>query len=70
MQGLLEQQAAKLLGDAQRWSELTGRFPLGRLAEPSEIAELALFCSSPLCSYLSGSVINVEGGQMFATASK
>jgi NAD(P)-dependent dehydrogenase (short-subunit alcohol dehydrogenase family) len=70
MQGLLEQQAAKLLGDAQRWSELTGRFPLGRLAEPSEIAELAMFCSSPLCGYLSGSVINVEGGQMFATASK
>ncbi len=70
MQGLLEQQAAKLLGDAARWSELTGRYPLGRLAEPSEIAELAVFCSSPLCSYLSGSVINVEGGQMFATATK
>jgi NAD(P)-dependent dehydrogenase (short-subunit alcohol dehydrogenase family) len=66
MQGLLEQQAAKLLGDAARWHELTGRYPLGRLAEPSEIAELAVFCSSPLCSYLSGSVINVEGGQMFA----
>lgn len=70
MQGLLEQQAAKLLGDARRWSELTGRYPLGRLAEPSEIAELAVFCSSPLCSYLSGSVINVEGGQMFATTQK
>jgi 3-oxoacyl-[acyl-carrier protein] reductase len=68
MQGLLEQQASKLLGDAQRWRELTGRYPMGRLAEPSEIAELAMFCSSPLCSYLSGSVINVEGGQMFATS--
>ena len=70
MQGLLEQQAQQLLGDAKRWSELTGRYPLGRLAEPSEIAELAVFCSSPLCGYLSGSVINVEGGQMFATTSK
>ncbi len=68
MQGLLEQQATKLLGDAARWRELTGRYPLGRLAEPSEIAELAVFCSSPLCSYLSGSVINVEGGQMYATS--
>ncbi len=68
MQGLLEQQASKLLGDAQRWRELTGRYPMGRLAEPSEMAELAVFCSSPLCSYLSGSVINVEGGQMFATS--
>ena len=70
MQGLLEQQAAKLLGDAARWRELTGRYPMGRLAEPSEIAELAVFCSSPLCSYLSGSVINVEGGQMYATSAK
>jgi NAD(P)-dependent dehydrogenase (short-subunit alcohol dehydrogenase family) len=70
MQGLLEQQAAKLLGDAQRWRELTGRYPMGRLAEPDEIAELAVFCSSPLCSYLSGSVINVEGGQMYATSAK
>jgi 3-oxoacyl-[acyl-carrier protein] reductase len=68
MQGLLEQQAAQRLGDAKRWQELTGRYPLGRLAEPSEIAELAVFCSSPLCSYLSGSVINVEGGQMYATS--
>lgn len=68
MQGLLEQQASKLLGDAQRWRELTGRYPMGRLAEPSEMAELAVFCSSPLCSYLSGSIINVEGGQMFATS--
>lgn len=70
MQGMLEQQAAKLLGDAQRWQELTGRYPLGRLAEPSEIAELAVFCSSPLCSYLSGSVINVEGGQMYASSAQ
>ena len=68
MQGLLEQQAAQRLGDATRWHELTGHYPLGRLAEPSEIAELAVFCSSPLCSYLSGSVINVEGGQMYTTS--
>jgi len=49
---------------------LTGRYPLGRLGEPREIADLAVFCSSPLCSYLSGSIINVEGGQMFATSAQ
>jgi NAD(P)-dependent dehydrogenase (short-subunit alcohol dehydrogenase family) len=70
MQGMLEQQATKQLGDAARWSELTSRYPLGRLAEPDEIAELAVFCSSPLCGYLSGFVINVEGGQMYATEAK
>ena len=70
MQGMLEQQAAKNLGDAKRWTELTSKFPLGRLAEPSEMAELAVFCASPLCSYLSGSVVNVHGGQLYATAAK
>jgi NAD(P)-dependent dehydrogenase (short-subunit alcohol dehydrogenase family) len=70
MQGMLQQQAEKKFGDAKRWSELTSGFPFGRLAEPSEMAKLAVFCTSPLCSYLSGSVINVDGGQMFTTPSK
>jgi NAD(P)-dependent dehydrogenase (short-subunit alcohol dehydrogenase family) len=70
MQGMLQQQAEKKLGDANRWSELTSGFPFGRLAEPSEMAKLAVFCTSPLCSYLSGSVINVDGGQMYTTPSK
>jgi enoyl-[acyl-carrier-protein] reductase (NADH) len=31
------------------------------------MAKLAVFCTSPLCSYLSGSVINVDGGQLYTT---
>jgi NAD(P)-dependent dehydrogenase (short-subunit alcohol dehydrogenase family) len=41
--------------------------PFGRLAEPQEIADLTAFSCSPLSSYLSGTVINVDGGQMYAT---
>lgn len=70
MQGMLQQQAEKKLGDAKRWTELTSGFPFGRLAEPNEMAKLAVFCTSPLCSYLSGSVINVDGGQLYTTPSK
>jgi len=70
MQGMLQQQATAKLGDASRWQELTLALPFGRLAEPDEIAKLTAFCASPLCSYLSGSVINVDGGQMFTTPSK
>jgi len=70
MQGMLQQQAATKLGDASRWPELTLSFPMGRLAEPDEMAKLAVFCASPLCGYLSGSVINVDGGQMYTTPSK
>ena len=58
------------LGDANRWMELTRTLPFGRLAEPDEIAHLAVFCASPRCGYLSGTVLHVDGGQNFATPAK
>lgn len=69
MEGLLRTQAASKLGDAERWMELTSQLPFGRMTEPQEIADLAVFGCSPRCSYLSGSVLNIDGGQMFASAS-
>jgi 3-oxoacyl-[acyl-carrier protein] reductase len=69
MQGMLSQQAQTKLGDANRWMELTRKLPFGRLAEPDEIAHLTVFCASPLCGYLSGTVLNVDGGQNFAPPS-
>ena len=70
MQGMLSQQAQAKLGDANRWMELTRTMPFGRLAEPDEIAHLAVFCASPRCGYLSGTVLHVDGGQNFATPAK
>jgi NAD(P)-dependent dehydrogenase (short-subunit alcohol dehydrogenase family) len=35
--------------------------PLGRLAEASEVAEAAVWVSSPLASYVSGQVLGVDG---------
>ena len=67
MQGLLQFQAEKKFGDPARWAELTSGFPFGRLAEPLEMARLAVFCTSPLCGYLSGTVIHVDGGQQYTT---
>ena len=61
------QQAAKKLGDENRWMELTTSLPFGRLTEPQEIADLTVFSCSPLSAYLSGTVINVDGGQMYAS---
>jgi 3-oxoacyl-[acyl-carrier protein] reductase len=67
MEGMLRAQAVKKLGDENRWMELTAGLPFGRLTEPKEIADLTVFSCSPLSAYLSGTVINVDGGQMYAS---
>ena len=36
--------------------------PMGRFARAEEVADLALFLASPRASYLSGAVINMDGG--------
>ena len=38
------------------------QIPLGRFAEPREVAELALFLSSDASSYVTGQVIGINGG--------
>jgi 3-oxoacyl-[acyl-carrier protein] reductase len=42
--------------------ELSGLIPLGRFAEPPEIAKMVLFLSSPLNTYLTGQNVIVDGG--------
>jgi 3-oxoacyl-[acyl-carrier protein] reductase len=67
METMLRAQAGQKLGDESRWMELTSKLPFGRMTEPQEIADLTAFCCSPLAAYLSGTVINVDGGQMYAS---
>jgi 3-oxoacyl-[acyl-carrier protein] reductase len=67
MEGMLRLQATKKLGDENRWLELTAGLPFGRMTEPTEIADLTVFSCSPLAGYLSGTVLNIDGGQSFAS---
>jgi 3-oxoacyl-[acyl-carrier protein] reductase len=38
------------------------QIPLGRLGEAHEIVDAALFLASPMASYITGQVLNVNGG--------
>lgn len=53
------------LGDEERWEEMLTGLPFDRLIEPDEIANAAAFLSSPACGYVSGTVLDVDGGGAF-----
>lgn len=55
-------QAKQELGDPERWRELTRTFPFGRPAEVKEIADVIVFLCSDRASYMSGTVVSVDGG--------
>jgi len=40
------------------------RNPMGRLGEPREVADLALFLASDMSSYITGEVISISGGSI------
>ena len=59
---LLSQDAAARWGNATRWPELVGHRPFGRAARPEEIAAVATFLVSDRASYVSGTIVSVDGG--------
>ena len=62
LQLLMERKAQDRTGDAARWTELVAPLPFGRPATPLEIADMVVFAASPRASYVSGTVLTVDGG--------
>jgi NAD(P)-dependent dehydrogenase (short-subunit alcohol dehydrogenase family) len=55
----------RLGGDAATWSQSRG-IPLGRFGTVEDIAQAAAFLASPLASFVTGTVLVVDGGQNLA----
>ena len=51
--------------DETEWRELGRSIPMGRAAEPSEIAEAVEFLASDESGYITGQTIHVNGGMIF-----
>jgi NAD(P)-dependent dehydrogenase (short-subunit alcohol dehydrogenase family) len=62
---LNQTRARSRFGDESRWQELLTNLPFGRLAEPDEVASVVVYCASARASYLSGTVIDADGGALY-----
>ena len=50
--------------DAARSEAIIARTPLGRWAEPDDVAGAAIFLCSPAASFITGTIVSVDGGYL------
>jgi 3-oxoacyl-[acyl-carrier protein] reductase len=54
--------SAEALGDPERGSQINAGIPVGRVGTAREIAGPVVFLCTPLAAFISGEVLNVNGG--------
>jgi NAD(P)-dependent dehydrogenase (short-subunit alcohol dehydrogenase family) len=59
---LMKTRAERELGHAGRWQEFMAKLPLGRAASAQEVADVVVFLASDRASYVSGTVVTIDGG--------
>ena len=57
-----EMSSKALNGDTERKQKVFARTPLGRLGEPADIGDAALFLASDQAKYITGVVLPIDGG--------
>lgn len=58
----------RLESNPQLLDQLAKWYPLGRIAEPIEVAKAVAFLASDDASFISGAIVNVDGGLMAGNA--
>jgi NAD(P)-dependent dehydrogenase (short-subunit alcohol dehydrogenase family) len=56
------EQVAEMLSDPQFYSNLVGRIPLGRIAEPEDVWSAVWFFVSPASDFITGQTLYLDGG--------
>lgn len=59
---MLKIRAKYLFGNEDRYMDLVPNYPLGRPAHVSEVTSVIVFLASPHASYISGTIVTVDGG--------
>ncbi len=59
---LAQEAKSRGVSEAKALEDMQARVPLGRFAQPEDVAYLALFLASDKASYLTGAIISMDGG--------
>ena len=66
---IADTEGMKRLADPSREKAIKGRLPLRDYGEKADIAEAALWLASPAAKYVTGAILNVDGGSELGDAS-
>lgn len=64
LSNLLRTRATEAYGDAGAYRRFFERYPAGRPAQTTEVADLVVFVASERAAYLSGAIFTVDGGMV------
>ena len=61
--GMIDTAIHDIYGGTASLAKFTSMIPLGRVGEPDEVAEAALFLASDKASYIHGAILDIGGGR-------